>query len=145
MITLREVDSKNWYSLARLKVADSQKGFVAQNAISLAQAKYEQGCTPLGIYLDEDPVGFCMYGHAGEDDEEWVIRLMIDERFQSKGYGRRAMELLIARMRGEAGSKDILLSFEPENEWGRRLYESMGFMPDGRVIDGEIVYRLKAE
>jgi len=145
MISLREVNSKNWYKLAKLKVAEGQQGFVASNAISLAQAKYEGGMTPLGIYFGEDPVGFCMYGHVDEEDAEWVIRLMIDERFQSKGYGRRAMEQLIARMRGEAGNKDIFLSFEPENERGRMLYESMGFMPDGRVLDGEIVFRLKAQ
>lgn len=145
MIILREVDSKNWYKLAKLKVADNQRNFVAQNAISLAQAKYEEGCTPLGIYLEEEPIGFCMYGHVDEGDEEWVIRLMIDENFQSRGYGRTAMELLVGRMRSEVGKKDIYLSFEPENEWGRKLYESMGFLPDGRVVDGEIVYRLKAK
>lgn len=144
MISLREVDSKNWYKLARLKVADEQRSFVASNAISLAQAKYEEGCTPLGVYFEDEPVGFCMYGHIDEEDAEWVIRLMIDERFQSKGYGRRAMELLIGRIRDEAGNKDIFLSFEPENERGKKLYESMGFMPDGRILDGEIVYRLKA-
>ena len=145
MMTLREVDSKNWYELAKLNVADSQRSFVAPNAISLAQAKYEGWCTPLGIYLGDEPVGFCMYGHIVEDDEEWVIRLMIEERFQSKGYGRKAMGQLIARMRGEAGPKDIYLSFEPENDRGRALYESMGFVPDGRVVDGEIVYKLKAQ
>ena len=147
MITLREVDSKNWHRLAKLKVAEGQLSFVAPNAISLAQAKYEQGMTPLGIYFDEEPVGFCMYGHFDEGDggEEWIIRLMVDERFQSKGYGRRAMERLIERIRAEAGEKDILLSFEPENHLARRLYESMGFEPDGRVIDGETVYRLKAK
>lgn len=145
MITLREVDSKNWYKLAKLKVAESQRSFVAQNAISLAQAKYEEGCTPLGIYFGEEPVGFLMYGHVDDGDEEWIIRLMVDERFQSRGYGRKAMEQLIERMRGEAGDKDIFLSFEPENDRGRKLYESMGFVPDGRVVDGEIVYKLMAE
>lgn len=36
----------------------------------------------------------------------------------------------------------IYLSFEPAHEAARELYEKLGFVADGRVIDGEIVYKL---
>lgn len=142
MIRLAEIDKSNWLALAKLSVQDSQKGFVADNSVSMAQAHYEEGNFPLGIYVDDVPVGFCMYGRDEESCEHWIIRLMIDKRHQSKGFGRGAMSQLVARMRKEFGEVPIYLSFEPENAWGRSLYESLGFVPDGRVMDGEIVYRL---
>lgn len=142
MIKLVEIDKSNWLGLARLGVQDSQRSFVADNSISMAQAHYETGNFPLGIYDGEIPVGFCMYGHDEEGCEHWIIRLMIDKRYQSKGYGRKAMLLLVERIRQEFGEVPVYLSFEPENAWGKALYESLGFIPDGRVMDGEIVYRL---
>lgn len=35
------------------------------------------------------------------------------------------------------------ISFEPENLVAKELYESMGFVADGRIEGGEIVYCLK--
>ena len=58
------------------------------------------------------------------------------------GYGREAMHLLIDRIRGLSDEEHdrIYISFEPENEIAKSLYEGLGFVPDGRVIYGEIVY-----
>ena len=64
---------------------------------------------------------------------------------RGRGYGRAAMLLLIDRIRSEMDENRhrIFISFEPENEVAKSLYESLGFVPDGRVEYGEIVYRLE--
>jgi len=83
-----------------------------------------------------------MYGRDPADDCYCVARLMIDERYQGKGYGRAAMVEAIRRMRAEPDCQEIALSIEPENAVAEKLYASLGFRKTGEVIDGEVVMRL---
>ncbi|MCM3609654.1 GNAT family N-acetyltransferase [Planococcus sp. MERTA32b] len=142
MIEFREIDRHNFFDVIELKVGDDQKTFVAPNVFSLAQAKAFPECVCLAIYHDDVLVGFTMYCLDFEDKEYWIYRLMIDAKFQSKGFGKAAMEQLIDRIKQDKEHKMIYLSFEPENILARQLYEKLGFEADGRVIDGEVVYKL---
>ena len=67
---------------------------------------------------------------------------MIDQKYQSKGYGRLAMQELIKRISVDQRHHVLYISFEPENEWAKNLYTSLGFVEDGRMDGDEIVYRL---
>ncbi|MEQ7054177.1 GNAT family N-acetyltransferase [Paenibacillaceae sp. P-4] len=143
MIALKEIDRSNFFDVIKLSVADEQSDFVATNLFSLAQAKAFPECVCLAIYHDEVLVGFTMYCIDEEDHEYWIYRLMIDTKYQSKGYGKAAMELLIERIKEDRQHRVIYISFEPENTWAKQLYEKLGFEEDGRVIEGEIVYKLE--
>ncbi|MGD6855829.1 GNAT family N-acetyltransferase [Bacillus infantis] len=142
MIFLKEVDRHNFFDVIDLKVAEEQKSFVATNLFSLAQAKAFPECNCLAIYHEEELVGFTMYCMDFDDKEYWIYRLMIDAKYQSKGYGKAAMEKLIEQIKEDKDHQVIYLSFEPENDRAKEMYEKLGFEADGRVIDGEIVYRL---
>ncbi len=144
MLSFREVNRKNLWEVLRLSVAEGQKHFVAPNSVSLAQAKVQPECVPLAVYDGERPIGFAMYGLDYEEREYWIYRLMIDEKYQSRGYGRRGMEMLIEKIKQEAAPDHhvLFLSFEPDNEWGRKLYTSLGFVDDNRMDHGEVVFRL---
>jgi diamine N-acetyltransferase len=143
-ISLREITRDNWRECVRLKVADDQQKFVASNAVSLAQSKYEPECVPLAVYDGDIIVGFVMY--RPEDygiSKLWFIdRLMVGAQYQGKGYGRAAMEALIARLKAVPGYNAILISFVPGNEAAEKLYSSLGFVDTGEIEEGEIVYRL---
>jgi diamine N-acetyltransferase len=143
-ITLRDVTRDNWLECVRLKVAEDQQRYVASNAVSLAQSKYEPECVPLAVYDGETMVGFVMY-HP-EDyglSKLWFIeRLMVGQQYQGKGYGRAAMEGLIAHLKAIPGYAAILISFIPVNTAADRLYSSLGFTDTGEIEEGEIVYRL---
>lgn len=144
MITLRKIDMYNFAKVIRLEVAEDQQDFVTSNAFSLSQAYVMPECRPLAIYNGMRPVGFAMYALDRDEGEYWVYRLMIDKAQQKKGYGREAMGLLIDWIKAEAPEKEVLyISFEPTNEGAKRLYSSLGFVPDDREVDGETVYRLK--
>ncbi|MCQ4921945.1 GNAT family N-acetyltransferase [Tissierella carlieri] len=143
MLKLINIDSENFWEIIKLKVTKQQEEFVASNTFSIAQSKVQPECIPLAIYNDETSIGFLMYCMDSIDKEYWIYRIMIDTRYQSKGYGRQAMELLINRIKEDKEHHVIFISFEPENEWAKALYESMGFTPDGRVVEGEIVYKLE--
>lgn len=142
MIKLSPIDKGNWMKVLKLKIRDDQKGFVADNSKSLSQAYVFKECVPLAVMDEDEPVGFCMYAPDDSDGSIWILRLMIDEKCQSRGFGRRAMELLLDKIKEDRSRPVIYLSFEPENLWARVLYESMGFKDDGRMVDGEVVYRM---
>ena len=145
MLRLVEIDRYNYLSVLDLSVSAEQRDFVATNQYSLAQAYVQPECVPLALYAENKPVGFAMYSLDADDHQYWIYRLMIDQRYQGVGYGREAMELLINRIRGLSDEEHacIFISFEPENKVAKSLYESLGFVPDGRVEYGEIVYRLE--
>lgn len=142
-ITLREINRDNWRDCVRLKVSPDQERFVASNAVSLAQSKYEEECIPLAVYDENVMVGFVMY--RPEDyliGKIWFIeRIMIGEAFQGKGYGRATMELLLSNLRSDKAYKAILISFVPDNIAARQLYTSVGFEDTGEIEYGEVVFR----
>ncbi|MBO4367926.1 MAG: GNAT family N-acetyltransferase [Clostridia bacterium] len=143
MTVLRAIDGYNFNRVIKLKVKPEQEDYVASNVFSLAQAYAMPECRPWAVYEGMDPVGFVMYALDADEHEYWIYRLMTDAAHQGKGYGRQALRLAIEKIRAEAGKgRDIYISFEPENAAARKLYESEGFVPDGRTVDGETVYRL---
>lgn len=143
MIALREIDRNNFFDVIKLGVTDQQKEFVATNLFSMAQAKAYPECICLAVYHDNVLVGFTMYCIDIDDNEYWIYRLMIDAKYQSKGYGKAAMEKLIDRIKKDREHHIIYISFEPDNTGAKYLYEKLGFKADGRVVDGEVVYKLE--
>jgi len=141
MISLREIDENNWRAVVKLKVADWQTPFVASNGDSIARAHYVKDNFPLAIYDAEEPVGFCMYSISPKG-EVWILRLMIAADFQSEGRGKEATSQLVSLLRRKFGATQIFISFNPENKWAMRLYESLGFKKDEREFEDEIIYRL---
>lgn len=153
MPEIRPVTKENWKELIRLKVRDDQTHFVASNLYSIAESQFgdeEEGhwdLFPYGIYEGNTPVGFLMYGFNFEHpaQQAFIIRLMVDEKYQGKGYGRFGMEKLLEIFRADDRIRAVGISYEPENESARRLYASLGFQETGRMIEGELeaVLRLR--
>jgi diamine N-acetyltransferase len=142
-ITLQTLSHDNARAVVRLRVAPDQAGFVASNADSIADAYVERAMRPLAVYADDDLVGFTMYGQDLATEDWWIVRMMIDERFQRQGYGRSAMLALIALMRERHETSAILLGVDPANHGAIRLYESLGFRDTGKVHYDEAVMRLE--
>lgn len=141
-VTLRTVNRDNLSAVLDMKVAQEQERFVAPNILSLAQAAAMPEMRPRAVYTDETPVGFVMYGFDEEENTICIDRLMIDSTQQGKGYGREALRLTVEEIRQAKPIRDVIyLSFVPDNTAAQTLYEHFGFVPDGRVADGEKVYR----
>lgn len=143
-VTLRDITADNWRACVKLKVAPEQERFVASNAFSLAQSKYEPELIPQGIYDGDTMVGFLMYrpGDFGLAKVWLIYRLMVGKDYQGKGYGRAGMVCLLQRLRAIPSYNAVLISFVPDNDAARALYASLGFEDTGEIEDGEIVYRL---
>jgi len=94
-------------------------------------------------------VGFALYGRwpttgvpAYHDQAkpgiDFILRFMIDGRYQGRGYGRSAMEALITQIKAQPDGQAIEISYDIANTVMARLCTRAGFQPTGRVSDGEI-------
>ena len=146
MPELRPVTKDNWKELIRLKVREDQAHFVASNLYSIAEAQFGDDYEghwdlyPFGIYDGNIPVGFLMYALNFDHptQQAFIQRLMVDHRYQGKGYGRFGMEKMLEQFRSDERIKAIGISYEPENELARKLYASLGFEETGKMIEGEV-------
>ena len=151
MPEIRPVTKENWQTLIDLKVREDQTKFVASNLYSIAQAQFGdeyQGhwdLFPFGIYDGDEPVGFLMYAFNFEHPREqaYVQRLMVDEKFQGKGYGKFAMQKALEIFQADERIKNVAISYEPDNDGARKLYASLGFVETGETVDDEVVAVLK--
>lgn len=140
MISLRKITFDNFIECIKLEPKEEQKEYVASNLFSLAEAyiALSNGYSipmPYAIYDDE----------ADEDDEDdetvyKIWRLMIDKKYQGRGYGRKAMEkaLEIIRTFPYGKAELVVLSYKPENKIAKKLYESLGFKETGEMNDDEV-------
>jgi diamine N-acetyltransferase len=140
-LTFRDITKSSFDECVELKVRDDQK-FVASNLYSIAQSKIWPGLIPLAVYYDETMVGFVMYRLDHEKKELDLCRLMVDQRYQHRGYGRGALELLRDIACREPGIERIVLSTRPANAYGIKVYEKFGFRDTGVLEDGEEVFVL---
>jgi ribosomal protein S18 acetylase RimI-like enzyme len=126
IVALRDVTLANARKCLQLQVAPDQVAFVASNAESLVQSKFEPYWLTKAIYADEQMVGFVMYGP--DPTYGWgILRLMVDAAQQGHGYGRAAMELVLADIRA-AGATTVGVSYAANNTIAHQLYASLGFV-----------------
>lgn len=159
-IALHPITSDNWISCVMLEPTPEQQaiGFVSPNALSLAQAHYEPWWQPYGLYatIDEQEmmVGFAMAGrwpatgipahHAeAKPGIDFILRFMIDQRYQGRGYGRAGLQALIAQIKTQPGVQAIEISYDVANPVMAHLCTTLGFQPTGQIDNnGEIEARL---
>ncbi len=141
-VSLREITGDTVRDICRLQVGPGQDRFVAPIAVSIAQAHFEPRAWFRAIYAGEDPVGFMMLYEDQDKPEYFLWRLMIADGHQRKGYGRRALELLVERVRGLPGATGLGTSYDPAEGGPEGFYKGFGFVDTGEVDDGEVVCRL---
>ena len=145
MVELRKITDKNYRECLELKVREDQAGYVASNLFSLAQAwVYYETAYPFAVYADDVMVGFIMMGYDRDKKTYDIWRLMIDRRYQGNGYGKAALLLGVGFLSDKYKTREIYLSFVPENSVAEKLYESAGFRRTGEMDGGEAVMRYMA-
>jgi len=144
-IELCEITMKNFRECIDLSVAEDQRGFVASNMYSLAEAKADGVSNPLAIYSGDTMVGFIMYCFDAASSIGYIDRLMVAADHQRRGYGRAAMAEVTSRLRNTPGCLVIRTSFDPTNVVADALYHSLGFRKTGEIDHGEIVVVLEVD
>jgi diamine N-acetyltransferase len=138
-VRFEPITAGNWRAVVALSLEPHQRPFVAENVFSIAQSKVEPWWETYAVYAGDDLVGFTMFGLDSDSGCHWICRLMIDRERQRRGFGRAAMEEVLARLDERPERGEIRISFVPENAAARALYSSLGFEDRGIVDDGEVV------
>ncbi|MGK7948419.1 MAG: GNAT family N-acetyltransferase [Xenococcaceae cyanobacterium] len=135
-VHLRRVTRENFRECLNLQVAESQKNLVATTTESLAEAYVDSNLVPLAVYdisacgyeQPEVPmIGFTMYEIVA--GVGFMMRLIIDRKYQRQGYGRATTIEVIRRLKLSPEVEIIATSHLKENKIAARLYQSLGFQP----------------
>jgi len=143
-ITLRPVSRDNWREVAKLKVTESQREFVADPCYYMALCCYGELWRPLAIYLEEQVIGFMMWAVDPADGSCWLGGILIDQGHQRRGYGRQAIQAAIAMLAEKHDHRHFALSYSPDNP-AKQLYHALGFIETDEWEDNEVVARLHSQ
>ena len=150
---LEKITWDNYRQVIKLRVTKEQDNYVARNSASLIHAFLEMSNgTPVyafAIMNGKKIIGFMqlMYGDdwSGYEREDWlnskdykkyngkkyyyIWRFMIDKKYQGQGFGKESFKQTLDFIKTfPAGKAEyVLLSYEPSNEVGKKLYASFGF------------------
>jgi diamine N-acetyltransferase len=138
MIRLRPITRENWDEAARLEVTPEQAGFIEPNVWSIAESCFYDQLRAMAIYDSRTIVGFLMWGYSPDDSRPWLYRFMIDRRYQGKGLGKAALDLLLKELKGQ-GLPELNVGYHRDNRVAERLYLSAGFEKRGLAPWGELM------
>ena len=124
----RDIDKSNYNECISLRVGEHQKNYVASNMYSLVQASYEDGLYPLGIFNEDEMIGFLLYDYDEELNGWSFSRFMIDIKYQNKGFGRKALEKFLEYFQSKFPNKSLYTSVEIDNDIAIKLYQKYGFV-----------------
>ena len=144
-IKLVSVTEENWIEVASLTVTDEQKRFLAPPIGILARGYVYRDCNAkvYAVSLEEK---------AGETEDSVIIigvalvreftdeplgydlqQFMIDKRYQGKGYGTRALLLILDELKKEHHYDHVEVCVDKEDAPALRVYEKCGFVDSGFI------------
>lgn len=137
MIRLVDVNPDNWR--LGLRVREDQEEYVANSTVLLARAfAYRNSRSrAIVIYDDETPVGMALY-YDFEDSYNFS-QLFIDERYQGRGLGYKAAEMILNDMQADGVYDKVVLCYIDGDEAAKQLYLKLGFYHTGEAEEDEIV------
>ncbi|SCW30116.1 diamine N-acetyltransferase [Paenibacillus tianmuensis] len=135
-ITLTDVDKNNYEEVCDLSVAEDQYDYVSENMWSLVESKFNPSYQTRAICLDGKPVGFFMWVPKTKGKIS-IWRFMVDENYQNKGIGRKALLLALDEIRQTDGLEEIEICYNPNNPVAKDFYASFGFVDVGMDEDGD--------
>ena len=135
-ITLRDITGDNYFQVLELKISPEQEAakFVAPVVRSLADAWYyrDEGITyPKAIYAKDDLVGFIMYDLDPEEQQVFIWRFLIDQRYQGKGYGRQTIEVVLKMAKEQAQMTKVVADYVDGNEPMKKILLDLGLEETG--------------
>lgn len=141
---LKDVNQKNRKEAESLSVFSEQTGFIESISECLQEADKLELWRPTGIYDGDILVGFAMYGYFPKPapGQLWLDRILIDKKYQGRGYGKQAVLTLLDRLYSEYGknTETVYLSVYEDNRHAIQLYQEMGFRFNGKHdTKGELI------
>lgn len=139
-VSLREITADSVRDICRLTdtLTPPKKYMVAPNAVSLAQALFEEHAWYRAIYAGDTPVGFVMLYENPDEEEYFLWRYMIAEPHHGQGFGRRGLELVVDHVRGLPGARVLETSCGQGPGSPEDFYQKVGFARNGKMLGQEV-------
>ena len=145
-ISLRSITIENWKACIALELTPHQQGFIPSNLYSIAEAQFYPDARSRAIYnVENQLVGYVLFGHDVFTGKWKIFRIMIDEAHQQKGYGSAAMQEIIRVISAGPDHSDILICYQNDNQVARKLYAGLGFIEKEIDNTGKVTAILKKE
>lgn len=140
-----EMTDDDAYLWGRLHTHHSQQRFVSPMANSFRDALFPEvidGAPVVpwlrGVTADGERAAFVMIAAVTDaHPDPYLWRLLVDRMHQRRGIGRMILDRLTAELRAQ-GATTLLTSWVDGPGSPRPFYERYGFVPTGRIVDGEI-------
>jgi diamine N-acetyltransferase len=139
-VELREVCEANYNAIIRLAVWPRQQELVASNAVTLAQAAYEPMSWLRAIYSRQhksscegvcgcsgDLVGLLLLSMPPGPWPNYLSRLMVDHRFQRRGFGAASMRCLVEELRA-VSCPSLHVTYSTARGGAHSFYRRLGFV-----------------
>lgn len=135
MIHLVDIDNETGDT--SLEVAEDQQNYVCNSLVMLARAWLHRKLRPrvFNVYDNDTAVGMGMYLDDPDKDAYDFCQLFIDKRYQRRGYGKAAVELVLNEMRKEGKYSKVSLCYVEGNDASRKLFEQFGFIETSHPWD----------
>lgn len=143
VVSLREISFDTVREVLALQVGELQQDYVAPNAVSIAEGHFNPGAWFRAIYADDLPVGFVMLFDPTipgaisrgpiKPTDIGLWRLLIDYRYQARGHGRAALDLVRLHICNETKATRLLSSYRPGRHGPEGFYLHYGFHRTGRL------------
>lgn len=147
MLRLKLVDETTFDAVIELTVADRDERRLAPNVYSLAQAwlfRDTRQVFPYAIMISGKVVGFLLLNKDEKKKEYLIWRLMIDQSYQNRGYGKEVIRQVIQMARTDDFCETVLVDYVMGNHRMRGILESLGFETLG-ISSNEVVMKLKVK
>ena len=133
---LISITEDNWMEVASLSVKEEQKKYVAPAIGILARGYVYRDCN-VKIYSFENDgviVGTALVREFTDEPLGYDLQqFMIDEQYQRKGYGSRALQQILDELRKEGHYDHVELCVKKADAEAIRLYKKHGFADSGYV------------
>ena len=113
-------------------------------------AQYSFFRVPTLLFMDDQyktvsPEAKILYGMY-HDLDEWSAydfsQFFIDHRFQRKGYGLKAAELILEKLKADGKYDKVVLCYIDGDDAAKNLYEKLGFHHTGEADGNEIIMEM---
>jgi diamine N-acetyltransferase len=147
VVSLRPITDANREAVEALAVTPDQRRFVSGVRESILEAADHPDARALywAIYAEETPVGFVMIADEVGSPEyiaQYLWKLLIDERFQRRGFGTATLDLIVEYFRTRGVGTMWTSSVQGEGS-PVAFYERYGFERTGDLHGDEILLRLE--
>jgi diamine N-acetyltransferase len=147
VVSLRPLTDSNRQAAEALRVSPGQERFVSSVPESLREAAEHPDARPLYwvVHAGDTPVGFVMIADEVDNPEyipHYLWKLLIDERYQRRGFGTATLDLIVEYFRGRPGVEVLTTSAGQGEGSPITFYERYGFKRTGEVRFDEVMLQL---